>query len=322
MKTALLLVGGYRTFEKTWKLINDNLIASNDAVVFAYCETNYSCEDLRYILEKKFGEEHVGKVVAISSTKNEEYLNLQKFLIKNKPALQKEVFEYASANDQYHWDQSYIKNSGSIYQYYMLMKCFQLMIDYEKEYDINFDIIVKSRFDIVIGKKLDLRNFFSRINLNIINDCQCNDDLYIRSLGSQYIYESYLNGNKLYEPTLRYELYPYTGHSRYINNDNNEDVYKKIIQKINKDNHIWTFYHDQVWIGKRHVFNYLYGMVYFYGSYINPNVSCPFNSETFFTHHLNHLNIKQYMFSTKEDNIFNMRSDLIDSIPGIMEIIR
>tara|TARA_B100002051_G_C16732707_1_gene639274 strand:+ start:298 stop:531 length:234 start_codon:yes stop_codon:yes gene_type:complete len=68
MRTALLLTGGYRTFDITYKYINNNLVIPNDATIFIYAEHSNEKD-----FDNKFNKDNIGTIKVLSSCKTEEY---------------------------------------------------------------------------------------------------------------------------------------------------------------------------------------------------------------------------------------------------------
>lgn len=309
MKTAILFIGNYRTFDKTHHLIKQNLIVNNNAKIFVYCECEMTTQQLHDKIISKIGAEYIGAVQAIRDSKTEEYNGILRYILANKPAVREEIFRKAMEYEMLPWTQDYLMNSGTIIQYYQLMKCMQLMINYEKENSVAFDICVRMRLDIIVSQPINLVDFFTQ-------DMKGNKDnnAYVRSLGNQYIYD--------FISTSPQERSNYILYLSSIPTP----VEETLIVHLNKENYMWTIGLDQVWIAKRHVFNYLYGMVYFFGDYVNVNNLFTFNAETFFTQHLQHLGIKQLIYSNPADNVFNEdyvnSHEVINDCPSFFSIIR
>lgn len=322
---ALLLTGNYRTFDKTYFLIKKNILdpcqhSNNIVKIFLYCESDKSGPELERIISQRLGPEYIGRIFVITSSKTKEYNGIFNLLQAGKPALTREIFEKASQQDRHTWNSSYLYNSGSILQYYQFMKCFDLMLEYEREHNCTFDICIRSRLDIIIGQPLDLPSFFSTINKTILDRVDHDKELYTRSLGLSHIVDSLKSEIVKLEPTAqKYTLKPYLPSTEKVDEN-------KLLESINNDNFLWTFGIEQIWIGKRHVFNSLRNMIYDYGNYINPNHVCTFNSESFFIYHMQHLNIKQFIFNTTEDLLFNYNYfkniNIVQTIPGIFAIVR
>ena len=290
--TAFLFTGNYRSFDKTYQLIEQNLLRPNNSKIFVYCETEMNYEELYQKISSKIDAKYIGEIVAVKTSKTIEYYQILDYILRFKPAISKEIFAEAAKKDNLNWTQSYLSNSGTIIQYYQFMKCMKLMIDYERTYNVKFDLCVRSRLDLIISQELNLVEFFTQQNHELSSET--NLEAYVRSLGNDYLYDWNLQREKCFS---NYVLSPVV--------KDFEDRNLNIHLAINSGDYLWSLGIDQVWIAKRHVFNYLYGMVYFFGDYINYDNHCTFNSETFFTQHLHQLGIKQFLYLSPNDNIFN-----------------
>lgn len=69
-----------------------------------------------------------------------------------------------------------------------------------------------------------------------------------------------------------------------------EVVLPDLLYNLNHQNYLWVLGQNQVWIGKRHVFDKLYPLVFFYGSYMIDD-PFTFNSETQFKEYCKSKNI-------------------------------
>ena len=135
------------------------------------------------------------------------------------------------------------------------------MLEYEKKHNIKFDIVVRMRLDIMIGPRLDLLDFFD-------DKREKSDKLYIHSLGNDKI-----------ASTIK---------STVINNSD---------RKLNRENYVWTFGPNQIWIGKRSVMDQFYSLIYLYGKY-NSGKESTFNSETQFDMFCKERNIEHLIIPT------------------------
>jgi hypothetical protein len=143
MKTAILLTGGYRTFEICYKTLIKHILLPNEAKAFILLDGKKE-EELR--IRELLGEDYIGDIFQVSTSRDKNFQAICEYLAKTKPAIQANVFAKVG------WSQSYVFNSGSILEYYQYMKCFDMMVDYEKRNDIAFDIVLRSRLDIVVGQ--------------------------------------------------------------------------------------------------------------------------------------------------------------------------
>lgn len=322
-KLAILMFGAYRTFELVAPLTKKFLLDTNPGCkIFMFCETDLSTESLRSKLLEAFGEESIGKVVAVKTSQTPEYHSILEYLLKTQPALQPEVFAEATRKDPYTWDQSYLRNSGSIIQYYQLQKCMDLMLDYEREHGYHFDLVLRTRPDLCLGVALPLEKFFSDFCPEIARMPNSNDDIYLRSLGSNWIAMNVTQPGDS-NITRCYNLHPYTG------SGNNVQAFKEfghipqqLLQKIQKGSYVWSLGVEQLYLGRRDVFVQLRSMLYHYGAYINPRHHCTFNSESFFVYHLRHLGMTHLMLYPTDLKIYATSPSEVFENGSLFSLIR
>ena len=54
-----------------------------------------------------------------------------------------------------------IIKGGSILEYYQYKKGYELMLEYERKHDISFDVVIRSRLDIIFGNEMGILDFFN-----------------------------------------------------------------------------------------------------------------------------------------------------------------
>lgn len=273
MSVAVILTGQYRCFDKIFKNIERCLLTPNKAKVFVYCETSLEKDVLRKNLERKWGVDVIG-ACDVYKERPLEFHAIYKNLVATKPAIQPSKFSKVPFGQHYLW------TSGSILEYYQYMKAYDLLSEYEKKTGEKFDIIVRSRLDIVYGECLYLSSFFNRID-SVILERIGDAAKYIINLGNETL-ASNNNSN-----TARY------GHACDLSGII-FDTEREILDHIRSSSYIWTLGTNQVWIGRRETMRKLHKLVYSYGDYDIGSKEV-FNSETQFTQFCKAHNIKHFM---------------------------
>jgi hypothetical protein len=279
-KVAVLFTGAYRTFDKTYQYILDNILKPNNATAFVLCESPLSNEEFNNSLKSKWNN-HIGLVKSVSTTRTEEFNNILEYILKSKEGL---------SNDnliKYGYSQNYLKNSGAILEYYQFMKCYELMLEYEKLHNIKFDVIIRSRLDLILTQPLYLNTFFDKLNMDLFN--KYGEEVYIRSLGNENM-ANLLSSNKMVK---LFEYQP------FIMNTLSYDC-TNTLNKINENKYIWTFYCNWTWIAKRHTMDLMYPFVYFYGNIFSDKRDY-FNSENQFYDYLQSHNCQIFHFFTQAE---------------------
>ena len=128
----------------------------------------------------------------------------------------------------------YSRKKALMCQFYKLYKCYNLLCDYEKENNLKYDIIIKSRFDIILTnlnsydiKTFDLNNKLYCYNFQtFISDCW--------AIGNRFIMDKYCNYLITISPNLIDGVYNFlhiNGNWIIINSENYIDY-----EKDNKNN--------------------------------------------------------------------------------------
>jgi len=188
-RVALVLCGNLRTF-----FYNDFYIANiyakladeKDIDVFIYTDNN----DFNYNDTQYFSEKNKDKVLGIPASLEKRYYKKQEFcdyasssktiadnliiLFKNKlknffiedfnPDQIDTIYDKNNINHFHFMNNNYsniCRKKALMCQFYKLHKCFGLLVEYEKDNNFEYDIIIKSRFDGVLNNlnDLDIRSF-------------------------------------------------------------------------------------------------------------------------------------------------------------------
>jgi len=283
MSVAVILTGQYRCFDKICTNIEKYLLTPNKAKVFVYCETSLTKEELRKNLERKWGGDIIGDC-NVYKERPLEFHAIYKNLVATKPAIQPSKFA------KVYFEQHYLWTSGSILEYYQYMKAFDLLSEYEKQTGEKFDIIVRSRLDIVYGECLYLSSFFNHIDSGILERIG-NAGKYIMNLGNETLAR---NNNR--NP-------PHYGHTCDISGIN-FDTEREILDHIRSASYIWTLGPNQVWIGRREIMGKLHKLIYSYGDY-DIGSKEGFNSETQFTQFCKARHIKHFIRCAAMDSKYS-----------------
>lgn len=238
MRTAILCVGGERSLERTIGHLKKNLLEVNQPVLFFACETETPQRFLDY-----FDGYKIGGSVLIPSFRTSEYSHILSMCLE-RPGLSEQVFERARNADGICWTNDYIKQSGTILQYYQLWKAWQLLLEYERVHDMKFDFCVKWRLDILITKPLVFADIPSGKSEDIM-----------RSMGNEHM--------KAHPRQHINSFYEHGYGSKYT------------------DNIVWTLGHEQVFMTYRKNFECFGPMVFCFGLW-DSGGPFAFNSETFF----------------------------------------
>lgn len=253
MKTAVFLTGQERGFHRVVGLLRKNLLENNDVVLFLAVET----ADPGGLYAALEGIQIGGALCP--PTFRSEHFNRLLFMAEMHEGVSETVFQRARDLDGVPWTFNYLKQSGTVLQYYQLWKAWGLMLEYERTMDMRFDTCVRLRTDSILTERLDM-SFFAN---------PPTDEIALRSLGTKRIPEMISADPAICLPPLGSVL----GTRR-----------------------IWTFGLEQFWIGPRDVFESFGPMVFQYGLW-DAGAMCNFNSETFFEQFCLHNSITRIALS-------------------------
>lgn len=136
MKVAVLYTGEIRTLEKTTPFFRKHILNSTNADIFATLQGTISCDKFENIVKYDFQD----NLKSLHWFSREEY-KLQDHLI-NAMQLTPE------------W-KNYLKNSGSMIEYYQLYLSFMKMREYEDVNGFKYDYVIRLRTDVVITRSFD-----------------------------------------------------------------------------------------------------------------------------------------------------------------------
>lgn len=280
MRTAVLFTGQQRTLSRVLPLLKRNLLDRNNVTLF------FACEGSDELLTMFDGYE-IGGSLVLPSFRTEEFGCILGML-SGRPSLTEEVFDRARKADGLAWTIDYVKNSGTVLQYYQLWKAYCLMLAYEKKHGLRFDVCVRGRLDMLLTEPLNLSS--------VLKLYDTEEDA--RSLGSQRMASC----------------------TRIIKSDS----YEHPRGTYPTSRIVWTLGHEQCWICKRDLFDVFGPMVFSYGTFPSNNTFA-FNSETFFHETCKNHSVVHYVFMEDDNPIFNCTHPGTDPVlddPWVFSLLR
>lgn len=266
MKSALLIVGGERSLTRTLAQLRTNVLDPNRPVLFFACETN----DPKALLSAFDGYE-IGGAVLLPTFRTPEYAHILDMCIE-RPGLSEEVFRRARAADGLGWTVDYIKQSGTLLQYYQLWHAWRLLLDYETRHAMKFNICAKWRLDVLMTKPLVFADIPTGQSEEVM-----------RSMGNSYM----------------------RAHPRTQTNPFYEHGYGTLFA----DNIVWTFGHEQIIVSRRDNFACFGSMVFWFGLW-DSGGPFAFNSETFVHQMCIHNQLVHWIFMEETNPLFTYEPDM------------
>lgn len=147
MKTAVLFTGQERGLRRTIRLLKQNLIDANNAVVFLACETDNPTRMASYFQGTQYGGSYI--LPTLRTAEFDAFMHLLD--VADRPAIRPEAFNRTAEG----WNMGYLHSSGTVIQYYHLWKAWMMMLEYEKVNTMRFDVVVRCRPDSILTERLD-----------------------------------------------------------------------------------------------------------------------------------------------------------------------
>jgi hypothetical protein len=141
MKTAILFTGALRTIKKTIKYFKQNLLINPDVDVFACIQNDTSIANNEWEnwLKSEIGS-HLKSLIWFSPDQHPGWISHRDYMLSHLNILP-------------HW-KDYIRNSGSMIEYYQLYLAYLKMCEYEDtHYRMNY--IIRARTDTIFAKPID-----------------------------------------------------------------------------------------------------------------------------------------------------------------------
>jgi len=277
---AVVITGRLANLE-TCRLLREHLVVPNSPVtIFYYLDNHGSCSVTHDELLSLFGCPMYGIITTNSRTP--EYNALLDYLMANAPALQPSVL--------LDFPREFFYRAGAILEYYQFMKAYDLMLAHERQADgdVEFEVVVRARWDVVFREAMDLRSFFWRSPPTTdLCGCAVEEDLYVRSLGNAAMAE------RLRAGALVQGLFEFRPPTRLLSHD-----------PKTMDRTMWTFYCNWIWIAKRRTMDLMRSFVFSYGQYLGDDPQPPrhcFNAENQFYFHLRHHGVNVVHYFTRHE---------------------
>ena len=141
MKVAILFTGALRTIKKTMRYFKQNLLLTSDVDVFACIQNDTPSPDSEWEqwLHQEIGP-HLKCIQWFSLQHHPDFISIRDKLLSH-------------LNVSQHWI-DYLKNSGSIIEYYQTYLAYIKMCQYEDTHQ-RYRYIVRSRTDTIFAKPVD-----------------------------------------------------------------------------------------------------------------------------------------------------------------------
>ena len=155
MKVAVLFTGALRTIKKTIKYFKENVLLNENIHVFACVQndTNISDTECDDWIRDEIGN-NLKSIEWFNIISHQHWVQHRDYLLSNM---------VIDDNIKY-----YLKNSGSMIEYYQLQLAYIKMMNYEFSQNIKYDYIIRLRTDTIFAKPVDFH--WLNWNDNEVND--------------------------------------------------------------------------------------------------------------------------------------------------------
>ena len=141
MKVAVLFTGALRTIKKTMRYFKQNVLLDSDVDVFACVQNDTSTPNSEWEswISLEMGD-HLKLITWFSPDENQDWISIRDKLISHLNLIDR-------------W-KNYIKNSGSIIEYYQLYLAYLKMCSHEDTHQ-RYKYIIRVRTDTIFAKPID-----------------------------------------------------------------------------------------------------------------------------------------------------------------------
>jgi hypothetical protein len=266
MKVAIIYTGALRTIKKTMRYFKQNLLLNPNVDVFACLQndTQESNQSIETWIRQEIGS-HLKNIQWFNPSEHSDWISIRDKMLSN-----------LSLTD--HW-KNYIKNSGSIIEYYQLYLAYQKMCYYEDTHQ-RYNYIIRSRTDTIFAKPVDF-HWLSWSDSEVETRIQrINEELELSEIEI-----TPLNTFKYFMTTiLSDQLIPNIQNiiSNYIPNKHTEIPHNssELNNYIKNGSYILTLRANNLYIVNRELFNFIPTISFVYGYLKSPhNDGYWFNAE-------------------------------------------
>jgi len=288
MKVAVLFTGALRTIKKTIRYFKENVLLNSDVHIFVCVQNDTDTPDIEWNewITKEMGQ-NVKNIEWFNITQHPHWLQNREYLLSNM------------AIGEHH--KHYLRNSGSMIEYYQLQLAYIKMTNYELLNNFKYDYIIRTRTDTVFAKPID----FHWLNWSD-NDVKNRIELVRKELVESNITASHENiiryfMNTLLSDTLINNIYKLTG-SFYQNRDSLPSL-DNLNNYIKNGAYILTFRSNLLYVVKRDLFYLIPSLGTMYGFLLSDKTdpSYRWNAESQFQAACYNSNLTIFDYSAEYD---------------------
>lgn len=288
MKVAVIYTGALRTIRKTMMYFKQNVLLNSNVHVFACVQndTQTLASQQEIWIQNELG----------NHLKNIEWFNLSTH--SGWIQIRNQLLENMNINDN---TRNYLKNSGSMIEYYQLQLAYIKMSKFESDHNFKYDYVIRARTDTVYSKPIDFHWLnWSDDEVNIRLD-KIKNELIETSIEPSNNNIIHYFMNTLLSDNIIQNIYNITSKTT-IGRDYILDI-SKFNNYIKHGSYILTFRKNLLYIIRRDLFYTIPSLGTFYG-YMKYHASEPdywWNAESQFEAICYNSNITIHDYSTEFD---------------------
>lgn len=313
-KIAIIYTGEVRTCETTLPLFKKNVLLNDNYHVFAVIQSTNNNDYYENLIKHNIGENL--KSFSLFDKNNDYWLDLREKLINN-----------------IHIDEgwlNYLKNSGSMIEYYQMYLAYKNIEVFEKTNDISYNYVLRVRTDTVLKDiiNFEYQNFdkeYIKYLLYKIKDkmnYECIHSIETLTMFMNTIY----NEKRINYNNFCFENIPHSEEfKKLLSNENyNENAFIiKLQEYLNNGNYVIALRVNNVYFMKRELMNKIHILGITYGKYKLDNETYWFNAESQLKQICVENNIDFYssccdledksLYEYNNNNYFDNNNNLIDN---------
>ena len=267
VKVAIIYTGETRTIETTLDYFKKNVLLTNNYHVFSVVQSD--------------NVHHHNHIIRDVLSENLKYIE---WFDKNDPSwitLRENQIQKMPITDRW---KDYLKNSGSMIEYYQMYLAYQALEKYEKANDIKYDFVLRFRTDTVLKDSIDFDTIFEKTYItNILYKIKdfLNSDTIISKEILYVFMNSFYNENRIFYKTIDNSNIIVSDYLNKLLEISNEDEFiEELMNYLKNSNYMISFRKNVIYFLRRNLMNYIHVLGITYGDYIDENHSYWFDAES------------------------------------------
>jgi hypothetical protein len=279
-RVAVIYTGEVRTIETTIKYFRENVLINNNFHVFATLQSN-NIEYFDNFVKENIGE-HLKSIVWLDKN-DEKWISIREDLLNKMD----------NVSDRW---KDYLKNSGSMIEYYQIYLAYKNIEEYEKTNSIKYDYIMRIRCDVVLTHPLYFN--WDDYSVDIVKEYlyDIKNEKNIETIISREVFVTFMNSfyhkNRMLCKNIYYEERENSETFKKITNiiecnegenneTNKEDIFiNAVYQYLLNGKYAVTLRKNQIFFMKRDLFANIAELGVTYGTHTTTNNDWWFNAES------------------------------------------